>query len=268
MKVVPVAVAVLLAGAASAAERNLWTGSSSTPSGMVRVPAGSFRMGSTSGDDDEKPVHEVFVSGFSIDRTEVTVGAYRQCVDAGRCLSSGLTDVVRQPESCNWGQSGREDHPINCVTWSEAKAYCSWAGKRLPTEAEWEKAARGTDGRTYPWGNESASCSRAVMDDGGNGCGRGGMTWAVGSKPSGKSPYGALDLAGNVWEWVSDWYDDDYYHQSPSRDPTGPTNGEARVHRGGAWYDFPEFLRASVRTGGDPLARDPILGFRCARDGA
>jgi len=217
-------------------------------SGMVHVPAGEFYYGcnesvDTECDDDEKPGKRITLAAFHIDKTEVTVSAYEACKRAGACT------VPKSGGSCNWGKSDRERHPINCVDWNQAKAYCAWAGNRLPTEQEWEKAARGTDGRKYPWGNERASCARAVMDDGGgNGCGRGNTTWPVGSKPSGVSPYGALDMVGNVWEWTS------------SRGDSG-----GRVLRGGSWYAPPRRVRASYRRWYAPSRRLVRGGFRCAR---
>jgi formylglycine-generating enzyme required for sulfatase activity len=231
---------------------------------MVRVPAGEFWMGcnadvDSSCDSGEKPGHKVYLEEYYIDTTEVTVAAYGACVKAGKCTAPDTG------AHCNWGTSGREQHPINCVDWTQAWAYCEYVGKRLPTEAEWEKAARGTDGRVYPWGNERATCGRAVMNDGGDGCGK-NSTWPVGSKPSGVSPYGAQDMSGNVREWVSDWYDSSYYGSSPSRSPSGPSGGSVRVYRGGRWdYFGAEFQRASGRIGSTPGDRDSGLGFRCAR---
>jgi len=223
------------------------------PSGTVLVAAGSFQMGSTQY-DDEKPVRSVHLEAFCIDKTEVTVSAYRSCVSAGRCSAP---DTENQ---CNWGRSGRDDHPINCVNHDQATAYCSYRGMRLPTEAEWEKAARGTDGRNYPWGNAAPS-SQACWNrwDGKLG------TCQVGSYPEGASPYGALDMAGNVWEWVADWYGKDYYASAAKRNPTGPPAGSYRVLRGGCWFDIAaDGLRASYRFT-YPLGGRGILGFRCAR---
>jgi formylglycine-generating enzyme required for sulfatase activity len=218
---------------------------------MVTVPAGKFFFGCNASVDaecynDEKPGRWLTLREFQIDKTEVTVSAYRACVEAGACQEPGSGGP------CNWGEPGREDHPINCVSWHQAGAYCAWAGKRLPTEREWEKAARGADGRIYPWGNERASCERAVMNDGsGAGCGQGNLTWPVGSKPSGASPYGALDMAGNVWEWTSSWS----RSQQPAR----------AVVRGGPWRGNPRYLRTSNRGGGNPALGYEGSGLRCAR---
>jgi formylglycine-generating enzyme required for sulfatase activity len=220
--------------------------------GMVPVPAGEFLMGSEDGDNDEKPVHRVYLDAFYIDKYEVTVAEYGRCVQGGRCSTPG-TGV-----GCNWGQGGREDHPINCVDWNQAETYCEWAGKRLPPEAEWERAARGTDGRKYPWGDQWDS-SKANAES------RIGRTTSVGSYSSGVSPYGVHDMAGNVWEWVQDWYDRNYYQRGFSRNPKGPDSGSLRVLRGGSWGSFPGNARTSARGRSVPGTRYYDGGFRCAR---
>jgi len=229
---------------------------------MVYVPAGEFEMGGDCGwfgdsPSDECPEHTVYLDAFWIDRTEVTVEAFERCVDAGKCSRPW------RGHKCNWSVTGREKHPINGVNWNDAKAFCEWEGKRLPTEAEWEKAARGTDGRMYPWGDESASCERAVMTgEGGEGCGK-NSTWAVGSRPYGASPHGLLDMAGNVWEWVADWYGP--YPSDRVSNPRGPSDGEHRVLRGGSWVNGPERLRDTARHKEDPATSSNSVGFRCAR---
>ncbi len=227
---------------------------------MVLIPAGSFWMGcnfavETQCDTDESPYHEVTLAGYYIDKTEVTVDAYGECVTAGSCTAPSTGG------SCNWGVGGRGGHPVNCVNWTQAGAYCTWAGKRLPTEAEWEKAARGTDGRKYPWGNETATCEYAVM----SGC-PDDILDVCSKSPSGDSPYGLCDMSGNVWEWVFDWYKSDYYTNSPASNPTGPVSGSNRVARGGS-FGSPDNgnLRASNRVYHSPSIVSDGLGFRCAR---
>ncbi len=232
------------------------------PDDMVLVPAGSFRMGCDSSDRDcwanERPRHDVYLDTFYIDKTEVTVADYTQCRRAGSCTQPNTG------HGCNWGLEHRTNHPINCVDWDQAKSFCAWVAKRLPSESEWEKAARGADGRVYPWGDQKPSCSYAIMDDGGDGCGQ-DHTWPVGSMTQGASPYGALDMAGNVWEWVNDWYDEDYYAASPKRNPEGPPRGSRRVFRGGGWPNGFAALRTSGRNKFKPEERFSNLGFRCAR---
>lgn len=203
---------------------------------------------------NESPKHNVTLAAFAIDKTEVTVSQYKACVDGGG-LGCTTPDTTT---NCNWGVADRGNHPINCVDWAQAAAYCAWVDKRLPTEAEWEKAARGTDGRKYPWGNTSIDCTFANTVD----CL--GRTRPVGGA-QGASPYGALDMMGNVVEWGSDWYDATYYTSSPANDPTGPATGTGRVLRGGAWSDVPASARASNRGKGDSASwNDNTTGFRCA----
>jgi formylglycine-generating enzyme required for sulfatase activity len=188
------------------------------------------------------------VATFWLELTEVTVAAYAACVSAGACTTPTIgTD-------CNWGVTGRDEHPVNCVDWDQAAAYCEWAGKRLPGEWEWEWATRGRDeGRTFPWGGEPPTCARAVMYDvvvGGVGC-NANSTAPAGSKPAGTSRDGLVDLAGNVFEWTSDWYD------------SGQTT---RVLRGGSWQvSTPLYLRAYDRLPDVPSARNFNYGFRCAQ---
>jgi iron(II)-dependent oxidoreductase len=217
---------------------------------MVRVPAGEFTMGSND-NGEEKPPHRVYLDGFHIDKYEVTNGLYRLFMAAtSRAAPSYWNDE-------KWNGAGQ---PVVGVSWHDADAYCKWAGKRLPTEAEWEKAARGTDGRKYPWG-EQWDASRANSDES-----KLGETVPVGSYLGGLSPYGAHDMAGNVWEWVADWYDANYYKQSPERNPQGPGSGRYRVLRGGSWYyDGAVNLRSASRYRITPVIRYDFVGFRCAR---
>ena len=230
---------------------------------MVLVPAGEFTMGSNEGNDDERPEHRVNLDAYYIDKHEVTVGQY------GAFLEANSFDPP--PSWTTMAQPGYESRPVVNVDWKDANNYCRWAGKRLPTEAEWEKAARGTDQRTYPWGNDPPNSQRANY---------GKTMWSnhaalvpVGQLPDGKSPYGIYDLAGNVWEWVSDWYGPEYYATSPARNPAGPETGKYKVLRGGSWDLAPENLRSARRdfnitstTDYDsPAYRNFNSGFRCAK---
>jgi formylglycine-generating enzyme required for sulfatase activity len=217
---------------------------------MVPVPAGEFWMGSdTEGDADEKPRHRVYLDAYYIDKHEVTNALYKRFMEAKGQAA---------PTYWNNGNFNGATQPVVGVSWHDAEAYCKWAGKRLPTEPEWEKAARGTDGRKYPWGDQWDG-SKANAEN------KLGKTASVGSYPGGASPYGAHDMAGNVWEWVADWYDKDYYKQSPDRNPQGPNSGSSRVLRGGSWDDNPLLLRTAIRLNITPVNRNNYSGFRCAR---
>lgn len=227
---------------------------------VVVIRAGAFTMGSDAGEPDEAPAHQVTLPVYWIDRTEVTIANYRKCVDGQGCTAP------TPGTACNWGRDDRESHPVNCVKWEQADAYCRWAGARLPTEAEWEKAAKGSTDRTYPWGNEEPSCAVAIVNDMslGMGCGE-KSTWSVGSRPKGASPSGAVDMAGNVWEWVADYYDAGFYGGSPAESPTGPEKGVFRVMRGGGYgNDGPGTWRASDRFKFAPMNQTAGTGFRCA----
>ena len=237
---------------------------------MVLIPEGTFTMGCAPKDRrckrQEKPGHKVALGAFKIDRFEVTVSDYRACVNAGTCSPPQMIGRAceAEPAYFNWGRSDRGEHPVNCVTWEQSTQYCEWLDKRLPTEAEWEKAARGKDGRIHPWGNEDASCEVACMiGSAAVGCGR-NSTCPVGAFETGVSPFGVHDMAGNVWEWTADFYDKGYYRKSPKRDPTGPPSGKIHTLRGGG-FDFNKtHMRASNRLG-FPLPRGASAGFRCAR---
>jgi formylglycine-generating enzyme required for sulfatase activity len=248
-------------------------------SDMAEIPGGTFAMGSDAADanENEKPVHKVTVANFRLDRTEVTVGAYAECMRAGKCSEPELYTAERGNYRvfCNWHHpEGRASHPINCVDYEQARVFCAWAGKRLPTEEEWELAARaGGEGRKFPWGNDEPSPTRL------NACGAectknliaqrfpGGKTmysasdgWPetapVGSFPAGASKHGVLDLAGNVWEWTSSLY----------ATYDGSTSEPKRVLRGGSWGGGDARTeRTTNRFRLDPSSRAQFLGFRCAK---
>jgi len=225
---------------------------------MVYVPAGESQMGGTKGDentrDEELPRHNVYLKGYWIDQTEVTNAQYSQCVDDGDCdRPYSQTSFAR---SSYYGDIDYADYPVIFVSWYDAVAYCEWAGRMLPSEAEWEKAARGVNARSYPWGNE-ISCELANY----GWCQ--GDTTPVGEYLGGASPYGLLDMAGNVWEWVSDYYYSDYYAESPLDYPTGPESGAYRVIRGGSWNDDIRSLRTSSRYYYFPDNARVSIGFRC-----
>ena len=230
---------------------------------MVRVPAGPFTMGSTSGDADERPPHTINLQAFQIDRFEVTVASYARCVKAGACKIPR-----RYPRPAKASAGSRGSLPVAGVSWSDARDYCRWVGKELPTEAQWERAARGTDGRVYPWGDR-ADCARANF---GNFAGAGlcapsnpGHPLPVGSRKRGVSPAGAHDMAGNVWEWVAD----DYRPYTPGKEPAPARSGMCRealkVVRGGSCCSYFIMPRASNRVAYPATLVDRDIGFRCAR---
>jgi len=233
---------------------------------MVYVPAGNFLMGSTDLDplaqSNEKPQHSVFLYTYWIDKTDVTNAMYALCVKTGTCQASSQS--ISYTHNSYYGNPQYDNYPVIYVDWTDANAYCSWAGARLPTEAEWEKAARGTVGRNYPWGNAAPTCLLANLKPRyKSACV--GDTSAVGSNPSGASPYGALDMAGNVWQWVNDWYSETYYGKSPQSNPQGPVNGTYRVLRGGAWSFMESQVSSAARLWLDPTYSFNYFGFRCAR---
>jgi len=223
---------------------------------MVYVPGGTFSMGSYVGRSNEQPIHDVTLDSFWIDKTEVTNGQYELCVADGMC---------EQPESYSGDFTGNQQ-PVVGVNWDDAEAYCTWVGSRLPTEAEWEYAARGAEGNTYPWGNSRPTCDLLNYHDGNNYCIK--KTTAVASySPEGDSWVGASDMAGNVWEWVNDWYDGDYYTNSTTNNPTGPQNGSSNTLRGGSWDLSAYYARSSDRNNWTPTLRGNRVGFRCASPG-
>lgn len=235
-----------------------WADSGANP--RVTVPAGSFWMGCNESvddqcADDEKPGRELHVDTFRIDRTEVTAARYEKCVAAEACAAAP------EAEECTSSGPAFAEHPVNCLTWEEATAFCRWAGGRLPSEREWEKAARGTDRRKHPWGNDGIPAAGLVANICDTHC---TLSWRlegyddgyaqtapVGRFPAGASPYGALDMGGNVWEWTADTY--------------GETT--SRVIRGGSWNNQARNTRTSIRTSFRPEARAATVGFRCAYDG-
>jgi formylglycine-generating enzyme required for sulfatase activity len=277
---------IVPSGSASAAPRP-----AKCPDGMVHVPAGQFFMGSDDGLATEKPSHNVRVAPFCIDVYEVTTARYVTCSDEGKCKRAskvnewpGITAADRKSYDplCNANDPARHaNEPINCVDWDRASTFCGAHGGRLPTEAEWEYAARGSDGRQYPWGDEPPSAKYL------NACGSECVAWGrahgvaetpmykqddgwpttapVGSFPAGKSRFGLMDVVGNVWEWVADWYAP--YADGPTVNPHGPTTGTKRVMRGGAWNGAdPSWVRPTFRFMNDPGAMSYGVGFRCAAD--
>ena len=232
---------------------------------LVYIPKGQYLIGSLDSDPqasiNEKPQHKVDLSGYWMDKTEVTNAMYAKCVQAGACPVK-IMDISFTRDSY-YGNAEYDNYPVIYVTWDEAQTYCTWAGRSLPTEAEWEVAARGPDRRKYPWGNSAANCN--LLNFGGglaNYCT--GDTTAVGKYPQGASPYGILDMAGNVWEWVADWYGSNYLVE-PHQDPLGFPTGENRVIRGGSWFNNTEYIRTTFRTNHSPDDATEYIGFRCAR---
>jgi formylglycine-generating enzyme required for sulfatase activity len=261
------------------------------PDGMATIAAGQYFQGSDQKDalDNEKPSHNVSLDAFCIDLHETTARQYKACSDVGKCKR--VTNEVEWPKItprdktlyaplCTFGKPELEDHPINCVSFEMAELYCKAEDKRLPTEAEWEYATRGPDGRVYPWGDEAPTSKHL------NACGTECVDWGkkngtaltalypeddgyaatapVGKFEAGKSRFGPYDVVGNVWEWVSDWYAP--YTADAKENPTGPATGERRVIRGGAWNgSYATWLRPSFRYAQDPAALSYGVGFRCAK---
>ena len=249
---------------------------------LVCVPAGEFLMGASDSDplamDNEKPQHRVTLDAYWIDRTEVTNAEFAKCLDAGVCHPQ-VYETTAQTFIPYAVHPNFQNYPAFLYDYEAVNDYCQWVGRRLPTEAEWEKAARGMDERLYPWGN-TLDCSRAsyfycnaatdsTPDPTGPRCGYSSdcKTNPVDAYPSGASPYGSLNMAGNVWEWTSDWYQSDYYTNSPMNNPRGPATGKYRVIRGGGANSLPQDLRVTRRSSSQPEHfLDGQLGFRCAAD--
>lgn len=235
---------------------------------MILIPAGAFLMGSNDGLPNERPEHTVTLNAYYIDQFEVTAGRYQKFIEsAKRDLPPTWDDEAAQTLS---------DLPAVGMSWTDAAAYCKWAGRRLPTEAEWEKAARGTDGRRYPWGHmqpfvDIANYNRGIWVSEAItlvpvSSGLEGMSVRHGLKEGGKSPYGLFHMAGNAAEWVADWYDREFYQKNPDKNPNGPATGEKRVIRGGSWADLPTALRVTARFSAEPDFEERTIGFRCATD--
>ena len=229
------------------------------PNEMVQIPAGEFIMGSDDRLPDEGPQHRVYLPAYWIDKFEVTNLQYK-----------AFNDATHRRSPAHWRNRtyppGKADHPVTNVSWNDARAYCEWAGKRLPTEAEWEKAARGTDGRTYPWGNDF-DISRANTPLRWSAIGKEGDTTPVGAFEGGVSPYGVYDMSGNVWEWTASWY-----LPYPGNDHPSESYGKRyRVLKGGSWFDC-SFYRCGIsaptfnRAFFSPRVKNDSFGFRCARD--
>lgn len=238
-------------------------GALTTNEGRVKVPAGEFAMGSPPGEgaDDEQPRHHVWVSEFELDQFEVTNRRYQDCVKQGRCAPPQLRSSHLRNDY--YDSERYAEYPVIFVALHQAEAFCQFAGGRLPTEAEWEKAARGPSPSLakFPWGDQEPDCSLANLG-GLRSCV--GDTDRVGRRPLGQSPVGAMDMAGNVWEWVADWYNAEYYNTSPSRDPRGPDSGSLHVLRGGCWESSADSLRVSCRKPVVAATWAYNVGFRCA----
>jgi formylglycine-generating enzyme required for sulfatase activity len=240
---------------------------------LVYVPAGNFSMGSNTGDIDESPLHTVYLDAFWTDQTEVTNKMYRKCVDVGVCMPPSPTEWTNS----HFRNDYYSDYPVVYVSWENANSYCSWVERRLPTEAEWEKVAswneKTKEKYDFPWGNKF-DCARGNFDDetqmnstvvtGGENCDGYSQISLAGSFLSGASQYGSLDLAGNVWEWVLDWYEIDYFSRTISSNPQGPETGKYKVLRGGSWRDLEFESRSTNRARNIPELTSNNIGFRCA----
>lgn len=240
----------------------------------ILIPAGPFLMGTVIendrewGDTDEEPVHEVVLDAYVIDRYEVTAQDYAEFLNAHpnqsqQYLDTGPAVTIEKSGDRYRPRPGLERYPANRVSWYGADAYCRWQGQRLPTEAEWEKAARGTDQRTFPWGEDYPGNDRVTFRRHFSKVGFQALE-PVDSMATGRSPYGVHHMAGNVWEWVADWYEDIYYQNSPARNPQGPQTGTTRVLRGGNWYYKAYYMRTTYRFNERPGTFNVWQGFRCS----
>ncbi len=228
---------------------------------MSLIPAGEFQMGSIDGDDHESPVHTVNLDAFYIDQTEVTISQYAACMQAGVC---------DDPNAYKFNDLAYAQYPVNNVSWIDANTYCEWRGTRLPTEAEWEKAARGgLDGMSYPWGNDAPVCDLGASNGAQfTNCSEPKLEQSIAVGMFGSNGYGIYDMAGNVLEWVNDWYQSDYYSVYPAGDwaanPQGPEDGTNKVLRGGSYFAYPYRLTVSYRNELHPGESFINIGFRCA----
>jgi formylglycine-generating enzyme required for sulfatase activity len=234
---------------------------------MRLIPAGPFIMGSASWNDNERPLHTVYLDAFYIDQFEVSNASFAEFLNANGNQIEGYAPWVEESdpdlrihrrEGLWTPDEGYADHPINEATWYAARAYCAWRSARLPSEAEWEKAARGDDGRTFPWGEAEPTCQLANFA----GCFYDSVP--IDSYPNAVSPYGVYNMAGNVMEWVADWYISPYDTRQTDN-PTGPERGDFRIFRGGAWFNAPNQVRTTYRFAKLPVLTYKANGFRCAR---
>ena len=235
---------------------------------LCLIPAGNFMMGSDTDLPNEAPMHEIYLDAYYIGKTEVTNAEYYQFWVETGSADSEYTPVSYGDAFGTWPEIAetKPRHPVIGVSWHAAAAYAAWRGMRLPTEAEWEKAARGTDARRWPWGNafrqriKNTNVHANIWDQ------SGASLRPVGSYTTGSSPYGAQDMAGNVWEWVADWYSETFYYHTPDRNPKGPGVGSRRVVRGGSWLNAEMLARCSTRIGQYPEIGTSFIGFRLAKD--
>lgn len=236
---------------------------------MIVIPAGEFEMGCKPSDGvyclPGTTPHKVLLAKFKMDKYLMTFARYQACIDAGKCTEPYMGGA------CNYGMNWSANHPVNCITYEQAERACAFEDKRLPTEAEWAKAARGHKSFIFPWGNApEPSCDLAVINKKngskiGPGCGA-GTTQPVGSKPKGASPYGLMDMAGNVFQWTSDWYSETYFSNSPTNNPKGPASGVYKVLRGSAWTaKYRDGIALTVRSPYAPQGQGYIVGARCAK---